>query len=598
MVSESATRVAVDPAGRRVTVVRNDGGIHMYRLPGLQSEWSVAGDGFTSFGDQIPTGTTINSPAVPSVLRDALRTIPILASIAFSPDGSRLAFGRGLFLSTIDASNGRRMLSTEVTNADPFEILAGNVRFSSDGRTITGQSNQTVGVFDANTLERVALHVSPIDAADSKLTPPIALPDGRVAVTHANGTMGVTREPNADLSIVNAGVGRAAYSELSSDRSRLAVAGDSGIAFISLDGSGLLHGAVPRPRDHLVLLGGPNAEWVITEKGFNAPNTSEDQLFRCTSVRSCAAETGYLPKPYSALLADNGNANYIISLMVGPDPSKLLENVQGVVVDGRTFRPSHPGTFTRSHLLLWGQATDPNERWIAQVYVDPFDPSNPPVIQVNDLHTGAQLAAFGYDLPDPLISLTVNPSGDLIIASNSRGRSFLVDTASWTIRASQFAAGEVALALFSQDGRWLATVSNDGAFAIRDARSFEVVRTFSTSAGTVTSAGNQYLAFSDDGRFLMTANGDAGRLWDVDTGTLIGGPIVPVANTALAALPGKAVGLLSASEQHVRIWQFDPATWPDLACRAAGRNLTQAEWKQYGPRDEPYRKTCEQWPEG
>ena len=38
-------------------------------------------------------------------------------------------------------------------------------------------------------------------------------------------------------------------------------------------------------------------------------------------------------------------------------------------------------------------------------------------------------------------------------------------------------------------------------------------------------------------------------------------------------------------------------SWQARACGQAGRNLTQAEWQQYFGGD-PYRKTCEQWPEG
>ena len=35
----------------------------------------------------------------------------------------------------------------------------------------------------------------------------------------------------------------------------------------------------------------------------------------------------------------------------------------------------------------------------------------------------------------------------------------------------------------------------------------------------------------------------------------------------------------------------------DLACQTSGRNMTLAEWQQVLP-DQPYRKTCPQWPEG
>ena len=45
------------------------------------------------------------------------------------------------------------------------------------------------------------------------------------------------------------------------------------------------------------------------------------------------------------------------------------------------------------------------------------------------------------------------------------------------------------------------------------------------------------------------------------------------------------------------VWDLDPAHWASTACSVAGRNLTQAEWKQYLP-GRPYQLTCPQWPAG
>jgi WD40 repeat protein len=45
------------------------------------------------------------------------------------------------------------------------------------------------------------------------------------------------------------------------------------------------------------------------------------------------------------------------------------------------------------------------------------------------------------------------------------------------------------------------------------------------------------------------------------------------------------------------LWDVDPDSWQDKACMAAGRNLTRAEWEQYVG-DEPYRRTCPNWPAG
>jgi hypothetical protein len=46
------------------------------------------------------------------------------------------------------------------------------------------------------------------------------------------------------------------------------------------------------------------------------------------------------------------------------------------------------------------------------------------------------------------------------------------------------------------------------------------------------------------------------------------------------------------------IWDLDVDSWPQIACRAVGRNMTIEEWEQHGPKsvDEPYNATCPQWP--
>jgi len=45
------------------------------------------------------------------------------------------------------------------------------------------------------------------------------------------------------------------------------------------------------------------------------------------------------------------------------------------------------------------------------------------------------------------------------------------------------------------------------------------------------------------------------------------------------------------------LFDIDPHSWKQRACQIAGRNLTVKEWERYLP-DEPYQKTCPQYPEG
>lgn len=45
----------------------------------------------------------------------------------------------------------------------------------------------------------------------------------------------------------------------------------------------------------------------------------------------------------------------------------------------------------------------------------------------------------------------------------------------------------------------------------------------------------------------------------------------------------------------VRVWELALDRLMAVACRAAGRNLTAAEWQSYFP-GEPYHRSCAQWP--
>lgn len=49
------------------------------------------------------------------------------------------------------------------------------------------------------------------------------------------------------------------------------------------------------------------------------------------------------------------------------------------------------------------------------------------------------------------------------------------------------------------------------------------------------------------------------------------------------------------SNGTVILWDVDPSSWIERMCQRAGRNFTHLEWERYFS-NEPYRKTCEQWP--
>jgi len=107
------------------------------------------------------------------------------------------------------------------------------------------------------------------------------------------------------------------------------------------------------------------------------------------------------------------------------------------------------------------------------------------------------------------------------------------------------------------------------------------------------------LAVSPDGTVLAAYGYQSYRLGLFDLATLapIGRPM-PVGD--LIFIPGftpdgrglTGNGLFNAATT----WTVDPDEWFDRACRAAGRNLTAAEWFEHLGPEEPYRPTCDQWP--
>ena len=53
---------------------------------------------------------------------------------------------------------------------------------------------------------------------------------------------------------------------------------------------------------------------------------------------------------------------------------------------------------------------------------------------------------------------------------------------------------------------------------------------------------------------------------------------------------------VSADGENILIWNLNTDEWYDIACRAAGRNMTREEWEVLGPRDADYQATCPQFP--
>jgi WD40 repeat protein len=103
-----------------------------------------------------------------------------------------------------------------------------------------------------------------------------------------------------------------------------------------------------------------------------------------------------------------------------------------------------------------------------------------------------------------------------------------------------------------------------------------------------------WIEFSPDASTLATAglDGTVG-LWDVTTQTPIGTPLTIEPETYAAAdlsPDGSLLFAVSTGRRAVR-WDVSPEAWKRHACRVAGRELTQREWRDALPA-RPYRTVC------
>ena len=197
-----------------------------------------------------------------------------------------------------------------------------------------------------------------------------------------------------------------------------------------------------------------------------------------------------------------------------------------------------------------------------------------------------------------IYAVTFRPDGDVLVASTANGAAVAFDTTTWEPMAPILSHGGGAIigASFSPDGRYLATSDGRGVVTLRDPQTFQPTGPpLVGSTSGIRFASSQPLAFTDDGRYLVSTVDGAARIWDIDHRVTVGAPIHSTLGTNITPSRNGA-WLTLARGGHIVRYDLRTDLWFDVACRAAGRNLTLDEWRQFGPTDTEPHATCEQWP--
>jgi WD40 repeat protein len=230
-----------------------------------------------------------------------------------------------------------------------------------------------------------------------------------------------------------------------------------------------------------------------------------------------------------------------------------------------------------------------------------------PIIHILDPRTGEELVPPLTVLADLagedgfIIGLAFNADGTRLAASTNTGAATVLDTTTWEPVGDALSTGNlgVVFVAFSSDGRHFATVDGDGQITLRDPESFQPLGPplVGTTSGFRTGAASPPLAFTADGRYLVSTVDHQGRVWDLESRTLVGGPFRSEENVNIApSTNGRYLAV--AQGERVLVYEFDVGSWFDVACAAAGRNMTAEEWSQFGPGDTEPAPTCPQWEVG
>ena len=191
-------------------------------------------------------------------------------------------------------------------------------------------------------------------------------------------------------------------------------------------------------------------------------------------------------------------------------------------------------------------------------------------------------------------SLDLNRELGLLTGVTRLGAVGTWDTETWEFEL-RWAESDIRKLAYHPEGRYAVTSDEGGTIHVRDPETLEPLGEAMT--GHTAAVGVFENAFSFFGeRYLVSMGQDQTlRLWDVETRAQVGDPLPTSGAAAFAAQPAQWL-VATATDDQFLLWNYHLDQWTDIACQAAGRNLTVEEWDQYGPRDEPYHQTCSRWP--
>lgn len=549
----------------------------------------------------------------------------VVSSVAFSPDGKSLA-SSGLDGSIFLWDVRTRQKIASFSNGTPGSIYS--VAFSPDGRLLaTGSANHTVTLWDVASGQALG---SPLAGHTDEVYTAVFSPDGKTLASAGRDKKVflwdvATRKPIG--SPFEAHIDRVFSLAFSPDGKMLASGSTdkeillwdipSGKRMDDLRLSGHSEGvyslAFLKAPNGATLASG-NADGTVTlwdipsTKWLGRPLDIEQQVRR--QVRNVAFT------PDGKILVSGGVGLFLWDVATGKLQSTLLKTTASPMVTSVAISPD--GKMLASGgmekiIRLWDVASGkPSEPAFLSGLSDQntslaFSPSPDAAILAAgssdgsvtlwDLKTGK-----GEPLPkmhtERVSSLAFSPDGKQLV-SGSWDRNVILWDVSNRQRLETLvneADDYVYSVAFSPNGEFFASANGDSIEIWKVSSRKQYGPLLSRHRGTVWS-----VAFSPDSSTVASAGDDSTiRLWDVRTSLPIGSPLkepnAPVYSVAFSP-DGKLLasgGSMSKNRNNwpLILWDVDYESWQRRACDLVNRNFSDSEWQYYFPHQKTLRVTC------
>lgn len=562
--ANGSSALAISPDGSTLALGRDDGAVELIDRESGQVVASVAAHPVRDRSAvDLPSGTTWDATTGTEVGG--------IDGVQFTADGFLLTSG-GAFIRlwTVD---GLDPVGPEIVHSegdDEFNLVARPPRTMwtrhDDPEVVVVAGDRHVSQWDAVTGDRVALDVLPAPVVAVAARSDVALmllPDARLVAHELDDLPGRT-ESFAVGSTFTFDVQEdgASTVDVAPGGSVAAVASSDGAVLVSLDGSALLADAVP--------IGASTSPSQSHDGSILAPGRATDGLVELTidPPRGRAFDVG-------AEVTNIGAATFEI-VRAGPGDAVIW---------------THDFARRRNAYDL------ETEEFLGDVWGD-FVPawSSDGERMAHARRTGGTRVVSAEDASDTYESMSTmrtadfDSSGERIVFAFEDGSATVVGLRNGSEVTLPETPGGIQSAAFTPDDS-IVTVGADGSVVEIDPSVGRAVRELD-DAGNAAGERAVPPRFSPDGTLMYSATDGAARIWHVPSGRRLG------------TLPSDSGEVPSATEDDDRlrvvtpvagralIWDLEADGWIEVACAAAGRDMTATEWAAHGPRDADHRSTC------